>query len=149
MPWDGDPVTSDASSITVVCTTTLTLMVTPGSDEVSPGDPVAFDFSLANTGTESAQDATLTATLPAGVEWTADDTTCTIDGTTLTCDAADLDAGASRTVSVSGTLPDEAASCDLDLTVQATGAAYNADPATGSGGTEVVCESDAGITIST
>src|SRR5665811_78620 len=129
--------------------TILAVTITPDGTEIAPGESLAFETTVRNAGSTSATDVALTETLPSGIEWVAnsnDFDDCLISGVELTCTDDLLPVGGSRTVTVSGTLPEEVTSCDLDLSTTATAEADNAALVTDAGSYTVVCLPD--VTIS-
>lgn len=134
---------SDTASITVNCPS-LSIDKTADAESVSAGSQVGFTVTVTNGGPGTAFGATISDPLPGGdgIDWSISPavTGCTITGTppneTLTCAAADLASGASRSVHVvSGTAY---ASCGT-LTNLAAAAGTNAGRVTATATTTVLC----------
>ena len=100
------------------------LLVTKDADNspISAGDVASYTIKVENIGAGKAYNATLSDPLPAGITWTTQSAGCSIANGTLTCDFGTINAGASRTVTVSGETT--AASCG-SLPNLATAAAGN------------------------
>jgi hypothetical protein len=80
----------------------LTLTKTPSAASVSAGDVASFVYGVHATTTSSS--VTLVDTLPAGVTWSENSASCTMtSGRDLSCSFGTLAAGASRSVTVTGT----------------------------------------------
>ncbi len=97
-----------------------------------PGQAVSWTVAVTNNGPSVALDPTLTDTLPAtvtgiGATTAAAGWTCSVTGQTVGCEAASLDAGASVTVTITGTL---AASHTGNLVNTASLASATTDPLT-------------------
>jgi uncharacterized repeat protein (TIGR01451 family) len=94
---------SSTATITVNCPD-VTVTKT-GNGPVLVGDTAAFTILVKNTGAGTAYNVTVNDTLPAGVTWTINPavTGCSITGNALSCSFATLAAGASKTITVSGT----------------------------------------------
>ena len=73
-----------------------------GNGPISAGDTASFTITVSNIGPGAATNVTLTDTLPAGVAWTEDSTSCSITAGVLTCNFGTILPGASRVVTVSG-----------------------------------------------
>lgn len=108
-----DPVSSDEVETVVICPGEFNVMVTKLAEEdtVELNDLIQFTMTVTNFGPAQAPDVTLTDTLPvaAGLDWSIAGLPleeCTIVDGVLTCDFGAMDAGASRTVSVSSTAGD-------------------------------------------
>ncbi|MEU6250992.1 isopeptide-forming domain-containing fimbrial protein [Glycomyces sp. NPDC047010] len=69
-----------------------------GSPSIAPGGTFEYDVTITNLGPSTALNPSVTETLGEGLTWTAYPQGCSVDGRTLTCPAAALDAQ---------TLPDE------------------------------------------
>jgi uncharacterized repeat protein (TIGR01451 family) len=108
----------DIASVTVQCPD-VTVVKTPDAGTVNAGSNAVFTIVVSNSnalGTGTAYDVTLTDNLPAGYVWTvggADGEACDIDTEpspdVLSCDFGDLDAGESRTITL--TAPTSGANC--------------------------------------
>ncbi|MEU6214932.1 DUF11 domain-containing protein [Streptomyces sp. NPDC047023] len=79
-----------------------------GPSSYVPGGPITFSFVIRNTGRVNAATYTVTDTIPAGVTITNPPAGCTVSGQTLTCTGTNLAAGATRTITVSGTVAQNA-----------------------------------------
>lgn len=109
---------SDDGSITVSCAD-VTVEKTAADEIISAGEDASFSIVVTNLSqTASATDVELTDELPDGIDWSlggADAADCDIAGTgddqVLTCDFGTVEAGGSRTVTVSGTT--DPADCGL------------------------------------
>src|SRR5690349_20029642 len=81
----------------------LTLTKTASPPAISAGDVASFVYSVHNT-TTTALGVTLVDMLPAGVTWSENSGSCSISsGRNLACNFGTLTAGASRSVTVTGT----------------------------------------------
>jgi uncharacterized repeat protein (TIGR01451 family) len=99
----------DDASVMVSCPD-VTVEKTPDSGTVNAGENAVFTIVVSNSnaeGTGTAYDVTLTDNLPAGYVWTvggADGEDCDIDTEpspdVLSCDFGDLEAGATRTITL-------------------------------------------------
>ena len=95
---------SDDAKVEVLCPDIS--VVKTGSDKaVSAGDPISFTMTVTNNGSGAAHDATLTDRLPIGISWTISPSNayCDIVDGVLACDFGTLEAGASKSVTVTGT----------------------------------------------
>ncbi|MBK9711345.1 MAG: DUF11 domain-containing protein [Kouleothrix sp.] len=117
----GDNVST--ATVTVLCPN-VTVSKTADSGTISAGDVAAFTIVLANSGTGTAYNVTLTDNLPAGVAWALDPavTGCAINSGVLSCSIASLATGASVEIHISGVT--DAADCGV-LTNTATASASN------------------------
>ncbi|MBK9711344.1 MAG: DUF11 domain-containing protein [Kouleothrix sp.] len=117
----GDNVST--ATVTVLCPN-VTVSKTADSGTISAGEVAAFTIVLANSGTGTAYNVTLTDNLPAGVAWALDPavTGCAINSGVLSCSIASLATGASVTLHISGVT--DAADCGV-LTNTATASASN------------------------
>ncbi len=104
---DGSPSTGPVT-IAVDCPD-LQVVKTADNGTISAGDPAAFTIVVTNNGPGVAKAASLTDTLPGGVDWHQDNADCSITAGVLTCDFGELASGATRTIHVSGTT--DAADC--------------------------------------
>jgi hypothetical protein len=75
-----------------------------------------FTITVTSIGPGTAKEVTLSDTLPAGIIWSEDNTSCSIAGLLLTCNFGDLAAGQVRVVNVTG-LTDAADCGTLNNTV--------------------------------
>ncbi|HEU5003399.1 MAG TPA: hypothetical protein VFW71_11565 [Actinomycetota bacterium] len=116
-----------SGSLTVNCPS-LSIQKTAASTSISAGDVASYSVTVTNAGPGTARGVTLTDTLPAGVSWTITSqpagTPCAITGAgVLNCSFGDLAAGASASVSVSGTT--SIANCAAALNNSASTGATN------------------------
>jgi uncharacterized repeat protein (TIGR01451 family) len=79
--------------------------VTKTADDpvITVGDEAGFEIVVTNNGPGTANDVTLTDTLPAGITWTEDSPFCTIAGNVLSCSFGDMPVGQSHTIHLTGT----------------------------------------------
>lgn len=89
------------SSARLFAVVTVTKVATPAA--VSAGDTATFTYIVQNPGT-IATGVSLTDTLPAGVSWTDDSASCSVNPTTrlLSCSFGTLPMGAALSFTVSG-----------------------------------------------
>ncbi len=117
---------SSTDSVTVQCPD-LTV-VKSGNGPLSAGQDATFTITLTNDGTGDAYDVTLEDQLPSGA-WTLggdDAADCQIDGSNLlTCDFGTVEAGDSRTITVTKTT--EAGDCPSIVNEVTVGASNEAD----------------------
>src|SRR5262249_17333612 len=74
---------------------------------VNAGDPIGFTLTVSNAGPGTAAGVTLTDTLPGGITWSEDSTSCSITAGVLSCTIGTLPPGATFVVPLSG-VPDPA-----------------------------------------
>jgi uncharacterized repeat protein (TIGR01451 family) len=97
-------------SDTVVPPPNLVISKTAANTPINAGDVASFTITVTNTGTGPANNVTMSDQLPAGIVWTDNSAACTISaGGLLSCSFGNLAAGASVSVTVSGTT--DAADC--------------------------------------
>ncbi|HET7702272.1 MAG TPA: hypothetical protein VFK35_02655, partial [Candidatus Limnocylindrales bacterium] len=99
---------SDSASIVVNCPD-VHVDKTAGNGTISAGDVASFTITATNAGPGIARSVTVTDTLPAGITWSDDSASCSIAAGVLSCNFGDLAAGASASVTVTGTT--DAADC--------------------------------------
>jgi uncharacterized repeat protein (TIGR01451 family) len=92
----------DSASTKIECPD-VTVLKKAVTTPVTAGDPIAFDITVTNLGPGLARSVTLTDTLPAGITWSENSTSCSITAGVLSCTFGDLAKDASATVRVSGT----------------------------------------------
>ncbi|HET6949217.1 MAG TPA: hypothetical protein VFI47_02520 [Acidimicrobiales bacterium] len=111
------------------------------AESVDAGTTAGFAVTVTNDGPGTATNVTITDPLPAGVAWaeTPDNPLCTIAGSVLSCSFGSLAAGASATVTVTGT-PDFDDCGDLTNTATVTADGdTNADDNTSTATVTVLC----------
>ena len=75
-----------------------------GNGTINAGDDAVFTITVKNNDlTGTATDVTVTDTLPAGIDWSEDSADCSITAGVLSCDFGDVAAGATETVTLTGT----------------------------------------------
>jgi uncharacterized repeat protein (TIGR01451 family) len=113
----------------------LSLTKTANPASISAGDVARFDYSVHNT-TTTALGVTLVDVLPAGVTWSENSGSCSISsGRNLACSFGTLVAGASRSVTVTGTT--DFADCGTLSSMASVGGSTGSDTATA--GVDVLC----------
>ncbi|MEU6215590.1 hypothetical protein ABZ891_37575, partial [Streptomyces sp. NPDC047023] len=75
---------------------------------VSAGGQIAYTLTVTNSGPVAAQNYTVTDTLPAGVTITNPPAGCTVSGQSITCTGTNLAVGATRTITLNGTVANNA-----------------------------------------
>ena len=106
----------------------LSLTKTANPPSISAGDVARFDYSVHNT-TTTALGVTLVDVLPDGVTWTDNSGSCSVSsGRNLACSFGTLTAGATRSVSVSGTT--DFADCGTLSSMATVGGSTGGDSAT-------------------
>jgi uncharacterized repeat protein (TIGR01451 family) len=91
---------SDSASIGVLCPD-VKVVKDAVSTPIPVGQDLVYTITTSNIGAGTARDVVLKDTLPAGFDWTVDDTTdCSIAAGVLTCDFGDLAPGDSITVTL-------------------------------------------------
>jgi uncharacterized repeat protein (TIGR01451 family) len=122
---------------------TLTLTKIPNPPSVSAGDVASFVYVVQN-GSSTSLSVSLVDTLPAGVTWSENSASCTMgSGRNLSCSFGTLGAGATRTVTVTGTT--DFADCGtLSSTATAAGTT-GGDQATA--GVGVLCPDVKGVVV--
>jgi uncharacterized repeat protein (TIGR01451 family) len=90
---------SATAAITVLCVD-LTIGKTALNAQVPAGQPIGFLITARNAGNDTATGVKVTDTLPSGFTWTKDSGSCTISGSTLTCNFGSVPAGESRSVTI-------------------------------------------------
>jgi uncharacterized repeat protein (TIGR01451 family) len=93
---------SSTASITVLCPD---LEITKVADEsvISAGDPISFTITVTNHGEGTAYDVVMTDEYPSQIMWSVDnEEDCTFEGAELICTWAEIEAGGSETVVLSG-----------------------------------------------
>ncbi|MFN8618537.1 MAG: CARDB domain-containing protein [Dehalococcoidia bacterium] len=99
----------DSGSITIACPD-VDIVKTAVNDPINPGEDAKFAITVSNAGPGTAYGIVLTDVLPAGLTWTADNTTnCEIVSGTLTCKWKTLPAGQHLEVGLSA--PTTTAQC--------------------------------------
>ena len=91
-------------------------VVKSGNGPINAGTNAVFTITVTSIGPGTANGVTLSDTLPAGIAWSEDSTSCSIAGLLLTCNFGDLAAGQVRVVTVTG-LTDAADCGTLNNTV--------------------------------
>lgn len=92
-PGDTSGSNQDSGSIEIACPD-IDVTKTAVNDPINPGEDAEFSISVHNAGPGSAYGVQLTDVLPAGLTWTADNTSeCKIVSNTLTCDWDEIGAG--------------------------------------------------------
>ena len=99
----------DSGSIVVTCPN-LKITKTSSTPVVTAGDVVHYRIKVDNsTGSGTATGVTITDNLPGGLTWRDDSNSCKVTGSVLSCGPLDIAAGASFSVTVTGTT--DAGSC--------------------------------------
>jgi uncharacterized repeat protein (TIGR01451 family) len=134
---------SDNGSITITCppppppgTPVLTLAKTPDAGQVTAGNTATFTIQVTNNGPGTANNVTISDTLPSGLAWTDGSNSCSIASGVLSCSFGDLNQGQSASVTVSA--PTDTGDCGT-LNNTATADADNASPVSDSGLITVNC----------
>ncbi len=100
-PSDTSGSNQDSGSIEIACPH-IDVTKTAVNDPINPGEDAEFTISVHNAGPGSAYGVQLTDVLPAGLTWTADNTSeCKIVSNTLTCDWDEIGAGGKIVVGLS------------------------------------------------
>lgn len=117
----------------------LAVSKTPDDGVVDPGEAASFTIAVENAGPGAAEGVTLEDSLPGDLAWREDPDVdgCEIsDGTELSCEFGELDAGETASVTVSADTT--SANCGV-LDNTATASADNHEPVSDSGAIEVRC----------
>lgn len=119
---DADPTDNTASAtVTIASTADVHLTKAAAPDPAVPGRPVTFTLVAANDGPQRAAAVLLTDEIPAGLTvTTVDDPDCTVDDGVLSCLFDGIDAGDSRTVTITADLPASYSNTSLTNTATAT-----------------------------
>ncbi|MEU6214928.1 hypothetical protein ABZ891_34170, partial [Streptomyces sp. NPDC047023] len=75
---------------------------------VTPGGQIAYTLTVTNNGPVAAAEYTVTDTIPAGVTITNPPAGCTVTGQSITCTGTNLAVGATRTITLNGTVANNA-----------------------------------------
>lgn len=141
----GRDVSDDDTHTVTILLPDISIAKTPDGATVFPGDVATYTIVVSNAGPGRANDVTLSDDLLDGIDWAvggADGADCSITpdvgtvGQQLTCDFGDINAGDSRTITVSGTTA--TADCGL-LPNTASADASNDDEVSDSGEITVSC----------
>ena len=98
-----DGTSEDSGAIEVTCPS-LEITKTTDTPIVTAGGAVHYTVTVDNSaGDGTAEDVTVSDALPAGLTWTDDSDDCSISGSQLSCGPLDIAAGASFSVTLSGT----------------------------------------------
>ncbi|GAB4580318.1 MAG: hypothetical protein Fur0022_30580 [Anaerolineales bacterium] len=96
---DPDPANNVAAETTTITDQTADLAVTLSAlDPVTLGDTFTYTIVITNNGPHTAPNLLLVDTLPAGIEYVADDTGCSEAAGVVTCALGDLSSGATLVV---------------------------------------------------
>jgi uncharacterized repeat protein (TIGR01451 family) len=124
---DADNNTAEAA-FTGVANADLALTQTVSAGSLDEGATLAVNYNMVNNGPQAATGVTLVVTLPSGwshFENIASQGTCTLAGSTLTCDIGDLAINGSASVTIRGTV-----NAVTTVTFSANAAAIENDPDT-------------------
>lgn len=98
-----DGSSQDSGAITVTCPE-LSISKTTDTPVVTAGGVAHYTITVDNSaGSGSAKGVTISDALPAGLTWSENSGDCSISGSTLSCGPVDIAAGASFSVTLSGT----------------------------------------------
>jgi uncharacterized repeat protein (TIGR01451 family) len=103
---DGD---DEASASIVVQCPDISVLKVADADPINAGDPIGFTITVSNAGPGTASGVTLSDTLPAGITWSEDSTSCAIAAGVLSCTIGTLAPGATFQVHLTGVT--DAADC--------------------------------------
>src|SRR3954454_4527081 len=92
----------DDTDQVVVLGASIQVVKTADNSPISAGDKASYTITVTNIGDGIARGATLSDTLPTGIEWTTNTAGCQVATGVLTCSFGDLDPDAVRVVNVSG-----------------------------------------------
>jgi hypothetical protein len=124
---DADNNTAEVA-FTGVANADLALTQTVSAGSLDEGATLAVNYNMVNNGPQAATGVTLVVTLPSGwshFENIASQGTCTLAGSTLTCDIGDLAINGSASVTIRGTVK-----AVTTVTFSANAAAIENDPDT-------------------
>jgi uncharacterized repeat protein (TIGR01451 family) len=120
-----------ATATVVVNCPELAIVKVAGIDSVSAGDDISFIITVTNTGDGDAYDVDVEDQLPAGISWTVNNLVdCTIEEGSLLCDWDEIESGATRSITLTGTT--DAADCGEvvnSATVDASNLTVEIEPA--------------------
>ncbi|MFF2269800.1 hypothetical protein ACFVTZ_16170 [Cellulosimicrobium cellulans] len=132
-PPDREDLTDNASSVDVTVLPAADLAVTKELTSPAPlvlGEPVEYVVDVTNEGPGSARGVVVADALPPALDpasVVADG--CTLEGTTLVCPVGPLEAGASASFTITGTVGPDAATCSAgDVVQRARVASTSGDP---------------------
>ncbi len=106
-----DPVPGNNTAeapVTVTASTAIDTTETAATGTATAGGDVSYTIDIANNGAVPADDVVLTDPLPdglTGATFTTSAGTCTVDGSTLSCDLGTIPAGATDVITIDGVLP--------------------------------------------
>jgi uncharacterized repeat protein (TIGR01451 family) len=127
------------ASVTVQCPG-LNIAKTAADTSVNGGDSVSFTITEWNTGPGTAVNVTLNDPLPGGLNWSADNSDCSITSGTLHCDFGDLGVTTKEQSSAKVTVTADTTRDDCGtLNNLATGHADNSDDVQASASIDVTC----------
>ncbi|MEA2606158.1 MAG: hypothetical protein QOI00_915, partial [Chloroflexota bacterium] len=120
-----------SASVDVLCPDVKVVKDAP-SPEIPAGRDLVFKITTSNIGDGLAKDVVLKDNLPAGFDWTVDNTDCSIAAGVLTCDFGDLKAGDAITVTLTAPTSADAETGNIDcseggVTVDNTGSATSSN----------------------
>jgi uncharacterized repeat protein (TIGR01451 family) len=128
---DPNPANNSATDVdTLTPEADLAITKTDSADPVDPGDPLTYSLSVINDGPSDATGVTVVDSLPAGVTFVSSvpgAPTCSLAGSTLTCDLGALPAGGSSAVTINVTV-NAGASGILVNTATVSGSETDPDP---------------------
>jgi uncharacterized repeat protein (TIGR01451 family)/fimbrial isopeptide formation D2 family protein len=123
---DGEDSSSD--DVLVQCPD-ITVVKLADADPINAGDPIGFTITVSNAGPGTAYGVTLSDTLPSGITWSEDSTSCSIGAGVLSCTIGTLAPGATFQVHLTGTT--DAADCGTITNTASVAATNEAASATG------------------
>ena len=123
---------SSTDSVVVNCPD-VTVLKVADADPINAGDPIGFTITVTNLGPGLAKSVTLTDSLPAGIVWSVNSASCSIDTApnpdVLSCNFSDMASGASAGVHLTGTT--DATDCGTIPNTATVGATNEAAAQTG------------------
>ncbi|NUL46232.1 DUF11 domain-containing protein [Cellulosimicrobium funkei] len=149
-PADDADETNNSGSATVVVEQEADVAVEKSAtpNPGVPGTEEAYTVTVTNNGPSMARGATVTDALPTGfTDAVVDDEDCTIASGTLSCLFGDLEPGASRTITLTGSL-DPDLTGTLSNTAQAASATPDPNPDNNASTVDIPLEPTADVSVS-
>ncbi|WP_026423909.1 CARDB domain-containing protein [Actinokineospora inagensis] len=127
--------------------TDLTIGMTADQTGYHPGDPITWLLTITNNGSSQARGVVVTDQLPASVGNVTVPTGCTLTGRALVCSLADLAAGDSTTLTVTGVVNADATSGTILNTASVASSTAEQNPSDNLAGTTSTLNAQADLVV--